>query len=51
MRKVKDYCNPVSYQELLDITTIWVDAALNLTERDLQVMSHLLHKQGNKFAG
>lgn len=51
MRRVKDYCNPVSYQELLDITTIWVDAALNLTERDLQVMSHLLHKQGNKFAG
>lgn len=51
MRQVKDRCNPVSYQELLDITTIWVDAALKLTERDLQVMAHLLHKQGSKFAG
>ncbi|KPN73461.1 MULTISPECIES: crotonase/enoyl-CoA hydratase family protein [Neisseria] len=49
MRKVKDYCNPVSYKELIDITTIWVDAALKLTERDLHVMSHLLHRQANKF--
>ncbi|MFC3874708.1 crotonase/enoyl-CoA hydratase family protein [Neisseria musculi] len=50
MRRVKDYCNPVSYQELADITAIWVDAALKLGGRDLQVMAHLLHKQGNKFA-
>lgn len=49
MRKVKDYCNPISYQELMDITTIWVDTALKLTERDLQVMSHLLHRQAGKF--
>ena len=49
MRRVKDYCNPVSYQELIDITAIWVDAALKLTERDLQIMSHLLHRQVSKF--
>ncbi|SUA36723.1 Fatty acid oxidation complex subunit alpha [Neisseria zoodegmatis] len=49
MRKVKDYCNPVSYKELMDITTIWVDAALKLTERDLQVMSHLVHRQASRF--
>lgn len=46
MRQVKDYCNPVSYQELLDITTIWVDSALKLTERDLKMMTRLLKRQG-----
>jgi DSF synthase len=45
MRKVKDVCNPVTYKELIDITKIWVDAAFNLTDRDLKMMNRLIRRQ------
>jgi len=45
MRKVKDICNPISYQELLDITNVWVDAALNLNDKDLRMMKRLVQRQ------
>ena len=34
--------NPVSYQELLDIAMLWVDAAMRINDRDLQMMSRLV---------
>lgn len=49
MRKVKDRCNPISYKELIDITTIWVDAALDLTQKDLRMMERLVSRQNQKF--
>jgi len=45
IRKVKDICNPISYQELYDITKVWVDAALKLTEKDLRMMEKLVIRQ------
>ncbi|MCW9089441.1 MAG: crotonase/enoyl-CoA hydratase family protein [Gammaproteobacteria bacterium] len=48
IREVRDACNPITYQELLDITTIWVDAALRLEKRDLRMMEHLIRRQNNK---
>ncbi len=51
MAKVKDYCNPVSYQELIDVTKIWVDAALQLTSRDLRMMKRLVQRQSARTAG
>jgi DSF synthase len=48
MREVKDACNPITYQELLDITTIWVKAALRLEKRDLRMMERLVNRQNNK---
>ena len=51
MAKVKDYCNPVSYQELIDVTKIWVDAALQLTSRDLRMMKRLVQRQSARIAG
>jgi DSF synthase len=39
------HTSPVSYGELLAITTIWVDAALRLTEKDLHMMNRLVHSQ------
>ncbi|WP_409439261.1 crotonase/enoyl-CoA hydratase family protein [Psychromonas sp. GE-S-Ul-11] len=45
IRKVKDICNPISYQELFDITKVWVDAALNLTDKDLRMMEKLVMRQ------
>lgn len=45
IRKVKDLCNPIPYQELLDITKIWVDSALKLTNKDLRMMEKLVMRQ------
>ncbi|MCX4190596.1 crotonase/enoyl-CoA hydratase family protein [Methylophaga sp. OBS3] len=45
MQKVKDVCNNLEYQELLDIGEIWADAALELTEKDLRLMHRLVKRQ------
>jgi len=42
--------NPVNYDELMDITKIWVDAALQLTKKDLRMMKKLVGAQDNKRA-
>ncbi len=48
IRKVRDVCNRVPYQELLDITSIWVDSALKLTPKDLRMMERLVTRQNAK---
>jgi len=48
MRKIKDICNPVSYQELTEIATLWADAALKLSPRDLRMMHRLIRRQNTK---
>ena len=48
MQQVKDICNQVSYQELMDIGTVWADAALKLTEKDLRMMQRLVRRQNNR---
>ncbi len=45
IRQVRDYLNPLTYEELMDVAEIWVDAALNLTQRDLRMMSKLVGAQ------
>jgi DSF synthase len=45
MQKVKDICNTISYQELVDITNVWVDAALKLDDKDLRMMNRLVTRQ------
>lgn len=49
LQKAKQRFNPVTYQELIDITDIWVDAALKLTERDLRVMDRFVRSQQKLF--
>jgi len=39
------HLNPISYDELLNITNIWVDTALRLEEKDLKLMSRLGRSQ------
>lgn len=51
MQKVKDICNTISYQELLDITNVWVDAALNLNDKDIRMMTRLVTRQNSKSLG
>lgn len=36
MAKVKDICNPITYEELIAVANVWADAALNLTEKDIK---------------
>ena len=48
IRKVRDICNPISYKELLDITNIWVEAALKITNKDLRMMERLVTRQTAK---
>lgn len=43
--KARRRVNPVTLQELRDVTDLWVDAALRLTEQDLRRMAHLAAAQ------
>ena len=48
-RAAKNCVNPITYQELLDVTKIWVDAALRLQPRDLRMMERLVARQSQKI--
>ena len=45
------HLNPVSYQELLNIANVWVDAALRVEEKDLRLMSRLGRSQVRRTEG
>lgn len=45
IHKVRRIYHPISYDELINIVTIWVDAALQLGERDLRIMERLAQSQ------
>ncbi|WP_246395565.1 crotonase/enoyl-CoA hydratase family protein [Gluconacetobacter tumulisoli] len=47
--RTKRLVNPVSHQELRDVTDIWVDAALRLTETDLRKMMRLVNAQNRRI--
>lgn len=41
--------HPIDHQELIDITEIWVEAALQLEQRDLKMMDRLVKAQFKKM--
>lgn len=45
MYECRRHYQPILYKELMDITAVWVDAALRLTDKDLQMMSRLVRSQ------
>jgi DSF synthase len=47
--KVRRRCNPVSYEEMADVATIWVDTALALDESDLRKMERLVVAQNRRI--
>jgi DSF synthase len=49
VQKARNRFNPVTYQELMDITTVWVESALKLSERDLKVMDRFVRSQEKAF--
>lgn len=48
INRAKQRVNPLTVDELYDITEIWVDAALRLDERNLKVMDRLVRAQNSK---
>ena len=48
VQRAKKRVNPLTLEELYEITEIWVDAALKLTERDLKMMDRLVRAQNQK---
>lgn len=51
LRGAREVSQPVSYDELVRITEIWVDAALRLEARDLRMMERLVNRQTGKAGG
>lgn len=49
IRKVRDICNQISYDELIDIAKIWTEAALKLTAKDLKMMGRLIKMQEQRL--
>lgn len=49
IRRTRNDYNQVSYKELFDITTMWVDCAMKISERELKTMSRLVRAQDNKI--
>lgn len=45
IRSVRTKLNRVPYEELLEITRLWVDCALRLSERELKTMERLVRAQ------
>lgn len=51
LRRVREQIQPISYEELMSVTEIWVDAALHLEPKDLRMMERLVARQGGKSNG
>ncbi|TWT23507.1 enoyl-CoA hydratase [Luteimonas marina] len=50
MNSVRQACSPVSLEELLSVTTQWVDAAMRLNDRGLRTMERLVRAQQKRAA-
>jgi DSF synthase len=44
---VRRRVNGISYEELMEVATLWVEAALRLTSRDLKLMQRLVSRQND----
>ena len=45
LSRVRHRCQPVTYEELIDVTDVWVETAMGLDEADLRRMEHLVRAQ------
>lgn len=49
LQRIRDTHDPVSYDELISIVSIWCDAAMELTEVQLKMMDRLVRAQGKRL--
>jgi len=45
IHRVRQRVNPLTYDELMGVVDIWVDTAMQLTDRDLRVMARIVEAQ------
>ena len=50
LSRVRQRCQPVTYEELIDVTDVWVETAVGLDEADLRRMEHLARAQLRRHA-
>jgi DSF synthase len=48
LRAAREISQPVSYDELIRVSEIWVDAAMRLEPKDLRMMERLVSRQNGK---
>lgn len=48
MNAVRNIAKPVSYDELMGVTEVWVDTALDLGERSLKMMERIVRAQSRR---
>src|SRR3546814_9367319 len=48
--KARHRVSPITHQELIDITTLWVDTAMGLEDGDLRRMARLVAAQDRRSA-
>ncbi|MFW5432071.1 MAG: crotonase/enoyl-CoA hydratase family protein [Methylophilaceae bacterium] len=48
-QKAKNRVHPITEEELIDITMIWLEAALKLTERDFKMMARFVRSQEKMY--
>ena len=41
----------LDYEELIGVVEVWVDTALNLSQRDLKLMQRLVSRQNDRTTG
>ncbi len=51
LQHVKRKVNPVSYEDLMDVCSYWVDTTMRISERDLRLMERLVRAQDRRVAG
>lgn len=44
-----DLCNPITYKELIDVVSIWVDTAMELSEKNIRLMEYLIRAQEKRW--
>lgn len=50
LAQVRRRCQPLTYEELVDVTDVWVDTAMDLDEADLRRMERLAGAQHRRHA-
>lgn len=48
-QKAKNRVNPITYEELMDITKMWVEVALKLSEREFNIMERFIYMQEKQY--
>ena len=49
LNRIQRMVGPITYEELMSITRIWVDTALQLNARDLRMIHHLIRAQSRRL--